>query len=179
MSFKVFNSRKLNSDQQQEALNEIKKFHQTVQEIENINNAIRYENKQIRKEIAELKVDKTISNRQRKIKDLNSQIEKELRPPTGADLIRTMERKGLTYSRDNMYHDIRRNAMIYKSKSDEKSQKAQDWFDNYFEPFRKSKGLTTQEAHDLWIKAKEQTYENMNATELQYALELREIGSPN
>jgi len=161
MAFKVYNSRKLNKDQQKLAIQEIKNFHQSIQEVENINNSIRWKNKQIRsgKEAGKL--------------------EKELSSPKGADLIRSLNKKDLNYSKTNMYHDIRRNAMIYKSKSIEKSQKAQDWFDNYFEPFRKEKGLTTQEAHSLWIKAKEQSYEHLNTTELEFALELREIGSPN
>lgn len=178
MSFKVFNSRKLNKTQQMRALAEIKNFHQTIQEIENINNSIRYENKLIQREINELKFAKGDKKQKTKIKKLKSQFEKEIKAPTGSDLIKSLESKNLTYSKDNIYHDIRRNAMIYKSKSAEKSQKAQDWFDNYFEPFRKEKGLTTQQAHDLWVKAKEQTYDNLSVTELEYALELREIGSP-
>ena len=160
MAFKVFNSRKLTTEQQKEALANIKEHHNNIQRIENINNSIRWKNKQIRagKE--------------------TGRIEKELKFPKGADLIRSLESKNLTYSKSNMYHDIRRNAMIYKSKTDEKSKKAQNWFDNYFEPFRKAKGLTTQEAHTLWIKAQEQTFEGMTESELQFALELREIGSP-
>ncbi len=161
MAFKVWNSRKLNVEQQKQAIQEIKRFHQNIQEIENINNSIRWKNKQIR------------------MGKETGKIEKELSSPKGAELIRNLNKKDLNYSKTNMYHDIRRNAMIYKSKSAEKSQRAQDWFDNYFEPFRKAKGLTTQEAHELWIKAKEQSYEQMSATDLEFALELREIGSPN
>ena len=56
--------------------------------------------------------------------------------------------------------------------------RAQDWFDNYFEPFRKSKGLTARQAHKLWIAAKTQSYDHLTRAELEFALELREIGSP-
>ena len=178
MGFKVFDSRKLSKIQQKRALTEIKNFHQTIQEIENINNSIRFKNRQISGEIAEIKVSKDITNKRSRINSLKSKIEKELRAPSGNDLIKTLEQKNLTYSKNNMYHDIRRNAMIYKSKSAEKSKRAQDWFDNYFEPFRKAKGMTTAEAHALWIKSKEQTYDYLSATELEFALELRELGSP-
>lgn len=161
MSFKVFNSRKLNNSEQKKALQMIKNFHQTIQEVENINTSVRAHNYKVR------------------TGEITENLQKELSKPSGASLIRSLKEKDLNYSATNMYHDIRRNAAFYKSKSAEKSARAQDWFDNYFEPFRKSKGLTAREAHDLWIKAKTQTYEYLSTTELEYALELREIGSPN
>jgi len=104
--------------------------------------------------------------------------EKLIRPRSGASLIRELKEKELNYSEGGIYHDIRRNASFFKSKTSEAESRAQDWFDNYFEPFRKSKGLTARQAHELWIAAKSQSYEHLTQAELEFALELRVIGSP-
>ena len=145
---KVFDSRKLSKREQQQALGLLKDFHQRNLEIERINNELRKEGEPL------------------------------IKPFSGAHLIRQMEAEGINYSKGNIYLDIRRHGAYYKAKTPEAEQRAQDWFDNYFEPFRKSKGLTAKEAYELWIAAKTQSYENLTSAELEFALELREIGSP-
>ena len=139
---------RLSKNKQNQAFKLLEKFHSENYEIEIINNQRRKDGEPL------------------------------LKSRSGASLIRELEQKKLLYTKDNIYYDIRRHAAYYKSKTSEKAAKAQEWFDNYFEPFRKEKGLTAKEAHKLWLSAKEQTYEALSSSELQYALELREIGSP-
>jgi len=148
MTFKLYNARKLNDTQKDRVLELLDQYHNEQYEIEKINNQLRRDNQPL------------------------------VKKPSGASFIRQLQAEDIAYSKNGIYHDIRRNASFYKSRTYEKSLKAQNWFDNYFEPFRKAHGLTTKEAHALWLRAKTQSYENMTEAELAFAIELREIGSP-
>lgn len=146
-NFKIMGSRKLDKEQQSTVIELMKNYYQNVLEIEKANNAARMSGEKLSK------------------------------VPSKTKFINELKEKNLNYSKDNMYHDLRRYASYYKAKSPEKAERAQIWFDNYFEPFRKKNKLTVKQAMELWQRAKTQSYEYMSISELELAIELREGGS--
>lgn len=103
---------------------------------------------------------------------------KPIRPKSAGTFIKEMQDKGLSYSTGNMYYDIRRAGATFNAKTPDKRARASKWFDEYFEPLRKQKKINAKRAYKLWERAKKQSYENMTQSELEFALELREMGSP-
>jgi hypothetical protein len=154
-SFKF--SKELSKNERRKVQKALYDFHKKNQQIENSNNAIREFNSQQKYKREYIKLQKHIP---------------------GKRLIEDLRVKGLSYSESKMYFDIRRAGATYAARTPEKRARAAKWFDEYFEPFRKSKGLTAKKAQKIWERAKSQSYENMSKAELEFALELREMGSP-
>jgi len=94
------------------------------------------------------------------------------------DLILDLREQGLSYSEGSMRYDIRRAGATYNAKTPAARGRASKWFEEYFEPLRKQRKLSPKKAYKVWERAKTQSYENMSKAELEFALELREMGSP-
>ena len=155
MGFKL--SPNLNKSERGKVLRALKKFHKENEKIENANKAVREFN-------STQKYKKDYMKLQR------------LKP--GTKVIKDLKKRGLNYDKNNMYFDIRRSGATYNAKTSEKRARAAKWFDEYFEPMRQKKKVSSKKAYDIWKRAKEQSYENMTQSELEFALELRELGSP-
>jgi hypothetical protein len=150
-------SKRLGESEKKKVLSEMQKFHKKNEQIESRNKSIREHN-----------------SKQKYKKDY---IKEEKMVP-GTEVIKKLRSKGLGYSDKNMYHDINRKGATFNAKTSGARARATKWFDDYFEPFRQDKGLSRRKAYELWEKAKSQSYDNMTRMELEFALELREIGSP-
>jgi len=150
-------SPRLNKKDKQKVLSAMRKLHRQNEKIENANKSIRE------------------FNSQQKYKKDYMKLQRHI---PASKVLRNLKDKGLSYSTDNMYHDVRRTGATFNAKSTPARQRAAKWFDEYFEPMRVKKGVSSKKAYDIWQRAKTQSYEYMTETELQFALELRELGSP-
>jgi hypothetical protein len=169
-------SKKLNKKEKQRVLSAMKKFHKENEKIENTNKSIREYNSSLKRQIKEIKQYNKTSKRKAPVPKANYYKEVKMQPAT--KVIRELRSKGISYSENNMYHDIRRSGATFNAKTTQKRQRAAKWFDDYFEPMRKKKGVSSKKAYDIWKKAQTQSYDNMTMAELEFALELREMGSP-
>lgn len=176
MAFKFSN--RLNDEERQIVEDKLAEFHKANEKIDNYNRAIRKERQEARDYLKYARANKIklSKNEREQLNYLKGQKLKKKIP--GKAIIEDLRDKGLSYSEKNMYHDIRRMGAFYNASTPEKRRKAIDWFDNYFEKLRKEKGLTAKQAYRIWERAKKQSYDNMSAAELEFALELREMGSP-
>lgn len=176
MAFKFSN--RLTDKERRIIEDELAKFHKDNEKIDNYNRAIRKERKEA-KEYLKYARDNNIKLSQREREQLNYLKSQKLKKKVpGKALIEDLRNRGLSYSKKNMYYDIRRMGAFYNASTPEKRRKAIDWFDNYFEKLRREKGLTAKQAYRIWERAKKQSYDNMSNAELEFALELREMGSP-
>jgi len=63
---------------------------------------------------------------------------------------REMMRRGLSYHRKHMLYDWRRAISIEHAKTIDARMKATAWFENVIEPLRDKRGITLEEAIQIW-----------------------------
>lgn len=90
-------------------------------------------------------------------------------------IIKELKEQKLSYRRQNMLDDIRRRESFSRAKTPEARKNAKFWYDNVYEPFRKSKKLNSQQASTIWDNARNQSYEGLEQAELDNTLEIWEI----
>jgi len=169
-------SKRLNKKEKQKVLSAMRKFHKENEKIENSNKSIREYNSTLKRQIKDIKAYNKKSKRKAPVPKAKYYKEQKMIPAT--KVIKDLRKKNISYSENNMYHDIRRTGATFNAKSAPKRQRAAKWFDDYFEPMRKKKGVSSKKAYEIWKKAQTQSYDNMTNAELEFALELREMGSP-
>lgn len=76
-------------------------------------------------------------------------------------VINELKELGLSYRRIDMLHDIRYAGAVANAKYPDTAERAAGWFDNVFEPYRAEKGLTANQASDLWNKSRNQTWDTL------------------
>jgi len=114
-------------------------------------------------------IEKTIQ-RNVEIRDENSRrLQKDLVPIkeiSTTQIVKNLEKENLTYRRQNMLEDIRRFDAVFRAKTNETREKANKWFENVYEKFRKEKGYTSEQMTEIWKKTVEQSYDTIEEAEL-------------
>ncbi|HEC96344.1 MAG TPA: hypothetical protein ENI59_01545 [Euryarchaeota archaeon] len=85
---------------------------------------------------------------------------------SGSSILSELRSLGLGYRQSEFYEDWRRAQAIEQSKTWEARAKAESWYENVFEEFRKEKGLTSREMTDLLRERERLEEEGLPYTDL-------------
>lgn len=87
--------------------------------------------------------------------------------PTGcADIYHAAKAQGLAGRKQNLLEDYRRWQAVSPAHTPETAARAETWFDNVFEPFRKKNGLTSAQATKVLKDIKSGSIDTMEQGEL-------------
>lgn len=89
---------------------------------------------------------------------------------TSAWALRELDKKGLTYRRQDMLYDYRRTEVIGLSKTLVAHYKAEDFFENVIERLRVDKKTTQKGAFKIWeeLRRKQEELEEFTPEELEW-----------
>lgn len=101
-------------------------------------------------------------------KNLTLRFEKKplLKEIPSSKIIEALRNENLSYRKQNMLEDIRRLNATSQAKTTLKENRANIWFDNVYEEFRKENKLDSKRTSELWQYAKYQSAKLIEDAEL-------------
>jgi len=80
---------------------------------------------------------------------------------------REMMRRGLSYRRQDMLRDWRMAQSLERARTIDARMKARAWFEDVIEPLRKERGITLEEAIQIWqdIQKRAEEFEELSPEE--------------
>ena len=94
---------------------------------------------------------------------IKSGLDKELPPK---EIMLNLKKENLSYRKQNMLQDIRRQNASINVKSPQARDNTQSWFDNVYEPMRKANKWNSKQATEYWNNARTQSYEGLDDMEI-------------